>query len=163
MTVADSVDTRAVSIDVPIGSGFMKRFAEHPPLSGQPWDDSRDSTLVENDQYARSDVLGYPPVGSASLLDAILLNAGRVPRAVMHTLAATYIDLATLSLDNRLTAAIDASAIIGPLRVMHLSPVSISPDLRMPRSKVQASSLLAPSGAYLTWVAMFGGDRDEHD
>jgi hypothetical protein len=40
------------------------------------------------------------------------------------------------------------------------SVIAVSPELLMPRSQVKNTSLLAPSGAYLTWIEMFGDDSD---
>ena len=41
--------------------------------------------------------------------------------------------------------------------------ISVSPSLIMPREKVQESSLLIPSGAYLTWMEVLEDENKKEE
>lgn len=82
--------------------------------------------------------------------------ATRLSHALVATFAATQFNIAALSSGNLPTGTFDATAIIRTISEERSSVVAISPDLIAPRTEVQDSSFLRPSGAYLTWIEMLG-------
>ena len=69
-------------------------------------------------------------------------------------LSATLIDFVAFSPRPTQTEGIETAYLIGAIQKRRKATVSVSDRLRVPRERAMASSLFAPSGAYLSWLAM---------
>ncbi|HEU5125095.1 MAG TPA: hypothetical protein VFW05_13650 [Verrucomicrobiae bacterium] len=69
-------------------------------------------------------------------------------------LAATLIDFVAFSPRPIQTKGIETAYLIGAIQQRRRASVTVSESLRVPRERAMASSLFAPSGAYLSWLAM---------
>jgi hypothetical protein len=73
-------------------------------------------------------------------------------------LAATLIDFVAFSPRPARTKGIETAYLIGAIQQRRRVSVTVSEGLRIPRERAMASSLFAPSGAYLRWLAMDSED-----
>jgi len=78
---------------------------------------------------------------------------GIAPR-LKSMLAATLIDFVAFSPRPLQTKGIETAYLIGAIQRRRKATISVSDRLRIPRQRAMASSLFAPSGAYLSWLAM---------
>lgn len=158
----ETEDTRMIPLDNPVDAGFIKKLEDGAPYvdtSSQVRIQDPGSTLPYEDPYFES--LPYPSRRSPSLWDWISAQAVGLPKSLLMAIAVNM-NLARLSSDNLLTGPLDEMAIIELVAHEQSILVSVSPELLMPHDQVKASSLVAPSGASLTWLEMLGEYRDGH-
>jgi len=155
-------DTRMIPLGDTVDAGYIKNLDESTPYidtSSQVQIQDADSTLPYEEPYFEN--LPYPSRRSPSLWDWISAQAVAFPKSLLMAIAVN-LNIARLSSDNLLTGPLDETAIIKLVAHEQSILVSVSPELLMPRDQVKASSLVAPSGASLTWLEMLGEYRDDH-
>lgn len=76
-------------------------------------------------------------------------------------LAATLIDFVAFSPQPTQTKGVETALLIGAIQRRRKTTISVSDRLRIPRQRAMASSLFAPSGAYLSWLAMDSADGND--
>jgi len=155
--MGSNVDTRVIPFDKPLSEGFTKYY----------YDESCGYELANDLQNTKrfpvdEETLGKPPHVENNIYNFFrcLYNVAR--GQLLPWIAASQVNLARMSSDDQWSNPFNVIPIIEMIPVEESCVVSISPDLIMPRNEVQKSSLLAPSGAYLTWLEM-SGDNSEHD
>lgn len=158
--MTDTVDTTPIPLDEPVDEGFIKILEHEAHYSDiSILEETTSSDFLETDEYSHLKRLTYDTRKPIHLLELLSIGARSFTRSLITGLAATQmINLARLSSRNQLTTAIDVAPMINIWLEKQSRIISVSPDLIMPRAQVQASSLLAPSGAYLTWVEMLEED-----
>ena len=80
-------------------------------------------------------------------------SVGLKPR-LQALLAATWLDFVTFSGGPNQTHQIESTHLIRAIQQRRKASVSVSERLRVPREKALATTLLSPSGAYLSWLDM---------
>ena len=104
------------------------------------------------------------PVVWSEALPACDLPESAIQRVAIHSaglnprlramLAATWLDFVTFSGEPYQTREIETRYLIHAIQHRRRPSVGVSERLRVPRHKMLATTLLAPSGAYLSWLAM---------
>ncbi len=161
--MTDTQNTRMIDLDEPPSDGIIK-ILNKPTL----WEDdlSQETSdmaciTIEEDSIPLN--LTYGQFSPTSFYEWLGIAAARLSNAMITTFAATQFNIARLSSDNFPTGAFDATAIIRTISEERSFVVNISPDLIMTRTEVRASSLLAPSGAYLAWMDMLRESPDDEN
>jgi len=150
--MAEAPNTRMIAFDEPLPDGIIK-IVDTPVL----WDlDSLQETsniayVIDEDNSLPLKPT-YVPHRPVRFYEWIGIATSKLSSAIVTTLAATQFNVARLSSDNLPTGAFDAEAIVRSIAEQEAAVVSLSADLIVERAQVQARSLLAPSGAYLTWI-----------
>ncbi len=176
-TLKSEEDTRSVNLDEPISDGFAKPLlvAEKENVTHTEKENVTHTEKEDVTHTEKEGVTGFIPSDAVRLyfeykhrhnepprLREWLAGAGsRLSQWVVGAATAAQIGLATLSRDDRWTASFDVAAITRMQYRPYSFRVSVSPELAMPRSEVFASSLLAPSGVYLTWLEMLEYESDD--
>jgi hypothetical protein len=169
----DVADSREISLDRPVDEAFLKHTHRQgqastyfpAPTRSEETASSMSFMLLSTD----GDVLEEPSVQQAYrflepersvwlITDWLSACAGRLSKVVCTGLAATQMGLARL---DQPTHGLDVHAIVTMLRHEEHIVVSVSSELVKSRSEVFASSLFAPSGAYLTWLALAEDTADD--
>jgi hypothetical protein len=154
--MAYTADTHTISFDLPVPEGIIKELQESEPWDADIAQDTSDITLLEQEAETiplRPTFIPHKPLGFSEWLAT---GAAKLSRTIVTTFAATQLNLARMSSDPQLTEAFDATAIIRAISEEKASVVALSEELIGPRTEVQASSFIRPSGAYLTWIGMLG-------
>ncbi|MBN2211245.1 MAG: hypothetical protein JW709_07600 [Sedimentisphaerales bacterium] len=101
----------------------------------------------------QSDLVSGAPIvhGDKKKIIDFLVEGFRSGILGLYTL--TQINLARISTDNQYTDPFPSHVLSAMIERPGIT-ATVSKDLIRPRSKVQLDSLLGPSGAYLTWIAM---------
>jgi hypothetical protein len=84
-------------------------------------------------------------------------SAGLKPR-LQALLAATWLDWVVFSGEPNQTRQLETTRLIHSIQHRRKASVSVSEKLRRPRETMLSTSLLAPSGAYLSWLAIDSDD-----
>lgn len=158
----EAVDTHTIPFDIPVASGFNKIFKDNfsPPdvVVSESKKDEYCSELNEDSQLL---IFENVCPDQVDLKEWFANQAWKISKSLINVIAATQIDIARLTFDGRCTAPSDVAAIVRMIPQNYI--VSVSPSLIMSRSEVHASSLLAPSGFRLAWMAMFGDEVDDNE
>ena len=162
----DKVDTRGISLDEPIDEVFIKAVdideCYSDMIEGQGADEYL-HTIENSYPYQEGTLIDSQRNRSLCLTEWLAIATKKVSKPLLTSLVASKIDITRLSASNRWTAPIDSAAIVNICQQYHSFIVSVSPSLITSREKVQASSLLSLSGAYLTWMEMLGDDLDDEE
>lgn len=154
----ETQDTRSVSLDEPVSEGIIKI------IEGQePWDYDTLQETGDTRFFEESSVPMKPSLVTNRQLDFsdwLIHAALKLPKALVTIFAATQFNIARLSSDQLWTLPFDSSSIAKIVIAERARVVSVSPGLIMPRSEVHTSSLLAPSGGYLSWMEMLQENDD---
>jgi len=158
--MAYAKDTHTISLDAPVAEGIVKALCE-----SKPWDtDMSQETFDIKINEQEVDSIQVKPTfvsdGPISFSEWLGIAAAKLSGGLVTALAATQINLARLSSDPQLTVPVDEHAILRVISEQRSSVVSVSRGLIAPRSQIQASCLLAPSGGYLAWMEML---QEKHD
>lgn len=154
------VDTRTIDVEsleniiAPplLGTSGERQRLFHPPsigcdfITGEAFGLTRE-TPTGDDLCLPTITTTYPAHGIKPRLRALL--------------AATLIDFVPFSPRADRTRGVETAQLINAIQLRRRASVTVSEALRIPREKMLASSLFAPSGAYLTWLAMDTEDGDE--
>jgi len=157
----DTIDTRMISFNEPLPEGIVKMLDERAPWDADLLQETRGITHFRDNEYSQPSKHTYIPDKPIFFYDWLGVAAMRLPESRIVAIATTLLYSAKLSIDPQWTFAFDPNPIVKVISKEKSSQVSISPGLIMPRTQVRASSLLAPSGAYLTWVEMLAEDLDD--
>jgi len=161
-----NLDTNSVLIHEPMDSGVIRALSR-PANRWCIMDEEVTGVKIEYpEDLTFSDISAPVPVGSqetTSFMELLANGAKSFSKEIIFGLACVQIDITRLSSNDLRTAAIDTYAIVNTCREEEAIVVSMSRSLMMSREKVQESSLLAPSGAYLTWMAMLQDDLPEDE
>lgn len=145
--MTERVDTSSILLTEPLDAGFVKLI-----------DVSEERGYIPEEQVGSGHLepqeFRHQKGGSLYLAEWLANGVGKFRQSILVCLAAIQIDLLRLSQNNIQTAPLDAARIVNLCEDYLSSVISVSLSLIMPRAKVQDSSLLAPSGAYLTWMEM---------
>lgn len=164
----DTNDTTRIVLDGPLADVFVRKMHDVrveasylPPVvtTDEPGSSGRAIEVTGRGRtgtYSRPErCFGAQQTKHPSLMAWLSTSAGHFSRAFVLSLAATQINLTRLSSRGQTTGAFDPTVIALLFAEKKDIVVSVSPDLVKSREGVFASSLFSPSGAYLTWVAMF--------
>jgi len=158
--MAYTTDTNTISFDLPVPEGIIKELQESTPWDADMAQETSDINLLEQEAESiplKPTFVSDRPLGFTEWLS---IAAATLSKTLVTTLAATQINLARLSSDPQGTVAFDPSSIFEVIMQERSTVVSVSPSLIMGRFEVGASSLLAPSGAYLAWLEMLAEEGD---
>jgi len=159
-------DTHTVAVDEPVEDVLLKiqeGVAVHQRRSDVYEDEASSSLSLWHRPEGSGPTWVLPEVDSASeyaerartpFLEWLSVGAIRLSRGLVASLAATQINLARMNFDGLGTAGFDARAIIEAVQQDRWVRVTVSPELVKTRAELFASSLFAPSGAELTWLAL---------
>jgi len=150
----DTHSTRMIFLDEDIPEGYINIINKQDFGESDLGEETSDINCLT---YEGESVLletRYAQRKPMNFYDWLGIAATKVSNAMVIAFASSQLNIARLSSDNLHTGPVDASAIIRTIVEERSSVVSISQSLVMRREQVQDSSLLAPSGAYLTWVEM---------
>ena len=151
-----TTDTHTISLDEPVPEGIIKMLRESAPWDTDIAQETSDIAFLEQESESvqlKPTFFSDRPLG---LSEWLAIGAAKLSKTLVTTFAATQLNLVRLSSDPQLTVAFDATAIIRTISEERTSVVAISEELIGPRTEVQVSSFLRPSGAYLTWIGMLG-------
>jgi len=152
-------DTSAIRFDQPVTDGFIKIFEEEKQDNGT---DSKKDTMEENpdsDKYLSIRSTAFLHKKNPNLIEWIVTGTEKF---IINLMAATQLNLAKITCDTQWTYPITNASQIISIAYQKACVVSVSPELIIPRSDVQNASLIAPSGAYLTWIEMQGDELDDN-
>jgi len=159
----DTTDTRMISLDEPVSEGVAKILKERTRWDADLEQETTDFGYLEEAEDSapvRPVYLHHEP---PKFYDWLAIAAAKLSRSVVTGFAAVQIDIARLSSDPLATVAFDPSPILDVCLRERPAVVSVSPGLVMPRSEVSVSSLLSPSGGYLSWMEMLQEGHDGED
>jgi len=147
----DTVDTRPISINRPVAPGYVALIHEQPI---DPYI-SCDSTSFVDDDVSHGIDPSSPFRESPKVLDLLV-------KATINLIAATQLNFVRLSGDAQWTEPVrSAHSIVNRVSENASYVVALSPELVVPPNEVQLGSLIAPSGAYLTWIEMEQNELDD--
>lgn len=155
----DTIDTRMISLNEPVSEGMLKMLDHRARWDIDPSCETSDVPYFQDEGYSQPSKLKYMPDKPISFCE--WLGVATVTFSEPRIAAITAILSAAIVIDPRWTFYFDPGPILKAMAEEKSAVVSISPTLIMPRTQVRASSLLAPSGAYLTWVEMLAEDLDD--
>ena len=156
----DTTDTRMISLDEPLPEGVIKVLDEHVAWDADLSQETSDITSLGEEKNSLPLKPTYVPHRPVDFYEWLGLAAGRSSRAPINLFRVLQLSLAKLSFDPHWTFAVDPHPIFAAISEEKSPVVSVSLSLIMPRSEVRTSSLLAPSGAYLTWMEMLAEEAD---
>jgi len=155
-----TTNTHTISLDEPVPEGIMKMLRESTPWDTDMAQETSDINILEQETESiqlKPTIVSDRPLGLSGWL---AIGAAKLSRTLVATFAATQLNLARLSSDPQGTVSFDPSSIFKVVMQERSTVVSVSPSLIMGRFEVGASSLLAPSGAYLAWLEMLAEEGD---
>lgn len=157
----DTKDTRMISLDEPVTEAIVKVLDERVPWDADLSQETSDVVCLGEEESSMPLKPIYVTDKPLHFYEWLGIASTRLSRWLITGLAATQIDLTRLTSDPQLTITFDPHAILKVISAEKSSVVSVSPSLIMTRSEVHSSSLLAPSGAYLTWLEMLAEEIDD--
>ena len=158
----DLIDTSSTPLNYSVPEGFVKAFgeqsAELESMTSVPQPTSSSSRFADP---LAADLVAHSNRGELSFHEWIVFAASRASRSLMAVLAATQINLAKLSWEDRRTSSFDFASLTRVLPAEFSIPVSITADLVASPDDTAQTTLLAPSGLYLTWLEMLEDVDDD--
>lgn len=95
-----------------------------------------------------------PSALPASAIQHVAIHSAGLKPRLQAMLAATWLELVTFSGEPYQTRQIEVTHLIHAIQQRRKASISISEKLRISRENMLETTLLAPSGAYLSWLAM---------
>ncbi len=158
--MSENLDTRTVSLDEPLSEGIVKLLNDEERWEPeQPERDTTASDISADDYFSISQAAREPRRAHGWFG----LAATKFSRGIVAGFIATHIAVSRLSSNCEWTATLDPYSILNPERALGSHVAGVSAGLIMPREEVRESSLLAPSGAYLTWIEMRAETLDDEE
>lgn len=151
----DQENTNTVTLNHPISSGFAKEIEGYTDSTPYTSDDRCSSDVIEIEEFERNRRHIFPKGKQPTLKDWMIYKGAQFSKNILITFASTQVDLIHLTKDD-CTFPFDQSSIVNIIPRKQSINVTISNDLIMSREQTRSSSFLGPSGAYLTWIEMFG-------
>jgi len=99
--------------------------------------------------------LSDPP---ESGIHRVAIQSNRLRPRLQALLAATWLDFVSSSGEPMQTRQLEATKLVQSIQSYRNVSISVSDRLRGPRERMLSTSMLVPSGAYLTWLAMESED-----
>jgi hypothetical protein len=155
--MSENLDTRTVSWEEPLSEGVARLLHAEERWQPEPLESDTTASDVSPDEDSRVSVIAGKPHGVHGWLG---WAATKCPRGVVAGLMATHMAVTRLSSHSDGTGTLDPYQLLHPADAPPSHGASISAALVMRREEVRASSLLAPSGAYLTWIEMCAEDTN---
>jgi len=157
----DAIDTRMLSLDKPLPEGVIKMLDESAPWDADLSQETSDITSFGEEHNS----LPLKPIHVTDrpidFYEWLWFAARRAAESqIRSTILILLLSLEKVLVHPQWTFAVDPHLIFEAVSDKKSPVVSVSPSLIMPRSEVHASSLLAPSGAYLTWLEMLAEEAD---
>ena len=151
-----TTNTHTISLDEPVPEGIMKMLQESTPWDTDMAQETSDINILEHEPDSIQLKSTFVSDRQLGFSEWLAIGAAKLSRALVTTFAATQLNIVRLSSDPQLTVAFDATSIIRAISEERTSVVALSEELIGPRTEVQLSSFIRPSGAYLTWIGMLG-------
>lgn len=164
-----TVDTRTIELssrdDI-----FAPRLAEYwRTLEAKPFDEPE---TTEASTIGRSIRPTTTPTVWSEGVQPCKLPESAIQRVAIHSaglkpklqamLAATWLDFVAFSGEPYQTHQLETTRLIHAIQNRRNASISVSEKLRVPRERMLSTTLLAPSGAYLSWLAMDLEDGCNH-